>query len=212
MSDQFIKFEIDLLKQLSARQCVLLAVIQSMALKRGYAYAQNNTFAQLLNCSVDIIQRDLNELEAKEFIQRRLIKSEKNNSTQRMIYPHRKNVVPPTVEMQHPHHKNATTPTADLRYPPPQNCGVDTNKEILQDNTKNDTIELGLNLWLKHNEQMGKKLTAISIQMIRDEVITKFGSPERFLHCVKESIKNNYRTIINIYDSPTGSLKYGTLD
>ena len=86
-----------------------------------------------------------------------------------------------------------------------------TINEIINNN-ENDTIGFALNLWLKHNEQLGKKMTGVALQMLRDEAITKFGSPERFLHCVKHSIKNNYRTIINIYDSPTGSLKYGTLD
>mgnify|MGYP006269958859 FL=1 len=212
MSDPFIKFETDLLKELSPRQCVLLAVIKSMALKKGYAYAQNSTFAQIMNCSVDIIQRDLNELEAKEFVQRRLIKNEKNNSTKRMIYPHHKNTVPPTENLQHPHHENPMTPTTNLQHTPPQNCGVDTNKEIIINNNENDTIGIALNLWFEHNKQMGKILTAVAIKMLREDAEIKYASPAHFLNSVKFSIKNNYKTIVDNNDRPSGPINYATPD
>ena len=108
-----------MLQELTARQCVLFALICSMAVKKGYAFAQNSTIAKALNCSVDILQRDLNELEKKGFIRRDLNKNKENNSTMRKIYPHRKNVVDPTTNLQHPHPQTAEPPPPTIAYPPP---------------------------------------------------------------------------------------------
>jgi DNA-binding Lrp family transcriptional regulator len=213
-SELYIHFEAALLQQLTARQCVLFALICSMAVKKGYAFAQNSTIAKALNCSVDILQRDLNELEKKGFIRRDLNKNKENNSTMRKIYPHRKNVVDPTANLQHPHHKTAVPPTAELRYPPPQYCGVDINEVILQVDTKNYKGVLGfLDLWKEHKKEQGRTLTNSSLKLLAEEAQTKYQDAEHFGKAVRYSIKNNYQTIIDPGTKEnTTPTKYATLD
>lgn len=213
-SELYIHFEAALLQELTARQCVLFALICSMAIKKGYAFAQNSTFAKALNCSVDILQRDLNELEKKGFIKRDLNKNKENNSTMRKIYPHRKNTVDPTAKLQHPHHENAVPPTADLRYPPPQNCGVDINEVILQVNSKKNTIVEGfLNLWFNHRKEQGQNLTPTAKKLIEKEAAEKYLNAEHFGKAVTYSIKNNYKSIIDPVKTENNTpTKYATLD
>jgi len=163
---------------------------------------------------VDILQRDLNELEKKGFIRRDLNKNKENNSTMRKIYPHRKNVVDPTANLQHPHHKTAVPPTAELRYPPPQNCGVDINEVILQVDIKNHKGVLGfLDLWKEHKKEQGRTLTNSSLKLLAEEAQTKYQDAEHFGKAVRYSIKNNYQTIIDPGTKEnTTPTKYATLD
>jgi DNA-binding Lrp family transcriptional regulator len=210
----YIHFEAGLLQELTARQCVLFAVICSMSVKNGYAFAQNSTLAKVLNCSVDILQRDLNELEKKGFIKRDLNKNKENNSTMRKIYPHRKNAVDPTVKLQHPHRKNTVPPTADLRHPPPQNCGVDNNKDIIQvDIKKNTRLEGFLNLWFDHRKEQGQNLTPTAKKLIESEAAEKYLNDDHFGKAVTYSIKNNYKSIVDPVKTENNTpTKYATLD
>lgn len=57
-------------KNLTSRQKLLVAVVANLANEKGYCFASNSHFADMMQCSVRSIQRDLDVLEAEGFLGR----------------------------------------------------------------------------------------------------------------------------------------------
>jgi hypothetical protein len=57
-------------KRLNSRQKVLMAVISNLSNEKGYCFASNDHFSEMLNCSISSIQRDLSVLEESKYLGR----------------------------------------------------------------------------------------------------------------------------------------------
>jgi len=57
-------------KEINPRQKILLAMISNMSNEKGYCWASNQHFSELLNCNERTIQRDLEYLESKKILGR----------------------------------------------------------------------------------------------------------------------------------------------
>lgn len=86
---------------------LLYSEITALCNNLGYCWASNSYFSELYGVSDRTIQRILNQLENKKYINIKI-----NDFNKRLIYidftTHDKNVIPPTTKMSHPHDKNVT--------------------------------------------------------------------------------------------------------
>lgn len=88
-------------KELTPRQKLLVAIISNLSNDKGYCFATNAYFAEMLQCSVSSIQRDLNVLEEKYI--GRVVKLKSNGEVD-----HR--ALTPVSHMGRPHSTSDTTP------------------------------------------------------------------------------------------------------
>ena len=159
-SNFFVIFPTNLLNQFTPRQCVLAGMLIGMAKKTGFAYPSNGYLTQLLNASVDVIQRDLKALEEAGAIRREMVLI--NGQMMRRIYP-MASFIPS------PHRTDAVTTTSESPSPSPQNGGINkdiqivknnidiNNKGVAVENFKNSLVNLFPQFWAFYGRKGNRK-------------------------------------------------------
>lgn len=82
-------------KNLTSRQKLLVAVVANLSNEKGYCFASNDYLAELLNCGVRSLQRDLEALEGKYL--GRVLQVDKNGKTTSRALTPVSNMTPPRV-------------------------------------------------------------------------------------------------------------------
>jgi hypothetical protein len=119
----FVIFPLHLMDKLSAKRCVLIGILLSLAKKEGYAYVSNSALSKIMRCSIEMIQKDLMQLEGEGYIKRDVILDSNNQVVFRKIYPLTSLVTAPIVT-------NSVTLTSEVTPPPPQKLLVYKDKDI----------------------------------------------------------------------------------
>lgn len=72
--------------KITARQKLMVAIISNLSNEKGYCWASNAHFAEIMNCDERSIQRDLSDLEEKNFISRVVHRNEDGSVNYRAIF------------------------------------------------------------------------------------------------------------------------------
>lgn len=146
-SGYFIQFPTILLEHLNMRRAVLVGVLTSMSNKHGYAYAHNETLAQILKVHVNTLKSDLQKLESMGIIKREVIRNENKEVIQRKIFLQHSyldklsgHTSPQTDTLPSPQNEYPPSVQNDCP-PPPTDCTIDIDIDIIKnDNISNNEI------------------------------------------------------------------------
>lgn len=145
----FIVFPTYLLDELSAKRCVLCGLLLSLSRKDGYAYIGNTTLSEIMHCSIQSLQKDLQYLEEHNYIERKIIRNDNGEIVMRKIYP--------TSLLIRGSIKNDMTPVENLTLPSYQKLDVYSNNSIsIKDNNKEYTEEFDF-VWNLYGKIGNKK-------------------------------------------------------
>lgn len=187
-SSFFVMFPTRYLETLTPRQSILMGVLIGMAKKEGYAYPSNQTLSNIINVSVDSIQRDLQYLEENNYIIRQIIRNEKKEIVDRRIF-----IKDLTAELPIPL-------TAELRLPSPQNCDNNSNKK----DNNNINIDLpqeyleSFNKWMQYKKEKKQKYGKIGMNTLIQKIKKEFKSARHFEESVEHCISANYSGLFPI--------------
>lgn len=70
---------------ISARQKLMVAIISNLSNEKGYCWASNSYFSEIMNCDDRTIQRDLSDLEEKNYISRVVHRNEDGSVSHRAL-------------------------------------------------------------------------------------------------------------------------------
>jgi len=96
-------------QKITARQKLLAAIISNMANAKGYCFASNKVLSEYLGVSISTVQRDINELESKNYIGR-VVKLKQNGEVDYRALTPMSRVLNPTSEATPPHSTDDITP------------------------------------------------------------------------------------------------------
>jgi DNA-binding Lrp family transcriptional regulator len=157
-SGYFIQFPTILLEHLNMRRAVLVGVLTSMSNKHGYAYAHNETLAQILKVHVNTLKSDLQNLESMGIIKREVIRNENKEVIKRKIFLQHsyldtlsghtspQNEYPPSVQNDCP--------------PPPTDCTIDKDIDINKNDKISDKEILFEKVWEMYGRVGNKKTSS----------------------------------------------------
>ena len=183
----FIIFDTDILKKLNHRQAILYGLIVSMSNKKNYAYMQNSTICEIMNCSIGSLKEDLKILESNNFIQREVIRNSNNEVVERKIYPMYK------MNTEGGYKKDTEGMDKKDTYPMDKNCTIYMyNKINIKDIIHIDYLDT-IMMWFKYKDEIKNSYKSeTSIKTLCEKAV-KESTPIEFKQIVQTSISNGWK-------------------
>lgn len=185
--NNFIIFDSDLLQKMNHRQAILYGLIVGLSNKKKYAYMQNNTLCEIMNCSIGSLKEDLKVLESMNFIKREIIRNANNEVIERKIYPMYKMYTEGMDKIcTEGEGKDNTEGRGDI-------CTTYIYKEInIKDKIDSKYLDT-IMTWFKYKEEIknGYK-SEQSISTLCNKVV-KESTPDEFKQIVETSISNGWK-------------------
>jgi hypothetical protein len=152
--------------EISARQKLLVAMISNLSNEKGYCWASNAYFSQIMGCDERTIQRDLNLLEEKDFIYRTVHRNEDNSVNFRALSC--KGVVThmsggDDMDVRRGHDTSVTIITNDLK--------TNNNKKNNKKEIEAELEEAGFELKDKFNKEHGTSFRVLSPKILKQLAI-----------------------------------------
>jgi hypothetical protein len=185
--NNFIIFDTEILKKLNHRQAILYGLIVSMSNKKNYAYLQNSTICEIMNCSIGSVKQDLKTLENMNFIKREVIRNSNNEVVERKIYPMYK------MNTEGGYKKDTEGEYKTDTYPKDNICTIYMYNDInIKDIIKVEYLDT-LMYWLNYKTEIKNDYKSVKSITVLCNKIQKESTPEQFKQIVETSISNGWK-------------------